>query len=74
MIVSSAERVEATQLPYYAYELARAFTGFYEQCRVLSEDPDDLPVSRARLQLVDAARIALARTLSLMGMSAPEKM
>ena len=74
VIVSSAERVEATQLPYYAYELARSFTGFYEQCRVLSEDPDDLPLSKARLQLVDATRYALARTLSLMGMSAPEKM
>jgi arginyl-tRNA synthetase len=41
---------------------------------VLSENPDDLPVSKARLQLIDAARYALARTLSLMGMSAPEKM
>ncbi|HUU64366.1 MAG TPA: DALR anticodon-binding domain-containing protein [Dehalococcoidia bacterium] len=30
--------------------------------------------SHARLKLVAAARIVLARTLSLMGMSAPEKM
>ena len=74
VIVLSAERTEATQLPYYAYELARAFTTFYEHCRVLSENKKDLPISRARLQLVNATRIALARSLTLMGMSAPEKM
>jgi arginyl-tRNA synthetase len=74
VIALSAERTEATQLPYYAYELARAFTSFYEHCRVLSENEEDLPISQARLQLVDATRIALARTLQLMGMSAPEKM
>jgi arginyl-tRNA synthetase len=74
VIALSAERIEATQLPYYAYELARVFTTFYEQCRVLSENEEDLPISQARLQLVDATRIALARTLTLMGMSAPEKM
>jgi arginyl-tRNA synthetase len=74
VIALSAERTEATQLPYYAYELARAFTTFYEHCRVLSENKEDLPISQARLQLVDATRIALARTLTLMGMSAPDKM
>jgi len=74
VIALSAERTEATQLPYYAYELARAFTTFYEHCRVLSENEEDLPISQARLQLVDATRIALARTLTLMGMSAPDKM
>jgi arginyl-tRNA synthetase len=74
VIVSSADRLEATQLPYYAYELARAFTSFYEECRVLSDDDGHLPLSRARLQLVDATRLALAGTLKLMGMSAPERM
>ncbi|NQW16168.1 MAG: arginine--tRNA ligase [Chloroflexi bacterium] len=74
VIALSAERTEATQLPYYAYELARAFSTFYEHCRVLSENEEDLPVSKARLQLIDATRIGLARTLKLMGMSAPEKM
>jgi arginyl-tRNA synthetase len=74
VIVSSADRLEATQLPYYAYELARAFTSFYEECRVLSEDEGHLPLAKARLQLLDATRLALAGTLRLMGMSAPERM
>ncbi len=59
-------------LPHYAQELARAFHLFYHDCQVV--DPQALNLSLARLKLVDAARIALARTLDLMGMTAPEQM
>ena len=62
---------EPHQLPYYATEMATAFHDFYEKCRVLS---DDEALSRARLKLISAARIVLARSLDLMGMSAPERM
>jgi arginyl-tRNA synthetase len=41
------------------------------QCRVISDDDN---LTRARLKLVKAARIVLARTLHLMGMTAPESM
>jgi arginyl-tRNA synthetase len=61
-------------LPHYAVELATAFHWFYDHCRVLSSDPADAPLMRARLKLVEAAKIALARTLTLMGMSTPERM
>ena len=77
VVFVAAERLETTQLPYYAYELARVFQSYYDnkdECRVLSDDPGHMPLSKARLKLVDAARIALARSLSLMGMSAPERM
>jgi arginyl-tRNA synthetase len=70
----AADRLEPQQVPYYATEVARALQRFYDACRVISEDEDDLPVSKARLKLVEAARIAIARCLSLMGMSAPERM
>jgi arginyl-tRNA synthetase len=66
-----AETLEPHQLPYYAGELATAFHDFYEKCRVLS---DDEALSKARLKLVSAAKIVLARVLDLMGMSAPERM
>lgn len=57
----------------YAQSLATAFSKFYDDCPVIREDvPGD--VMRARLKLAHAARIALARTLHLMGMNAPEKM
>lgn len=56
----------------YARDLASDFHAFYRDCRVL--DPDDPARSRARLRLVLAARIGLARALRLVGVSAPEEM
>ena len=70
----AADRLEPQQIPHYATEVARALQRFYDACRVISDDEDDLPVSKARLKLVEAARIAIARCLSLMGMNAPERM
>lgn len=61
-------------LTYYSQDLAAAFHCFYRDCRVISSHPEDLPLSKARLKLVAAARIVFARTLSLMGVAAPEKM
>ncbi|MDP6668001.1 MAG: arginine--tRNA ligase [Dehalococcoidia bacterium] len=74
VVERAAERLEPHHLPYFAMELARTLQRFYEACRVVSSEPDDLEMSRARLQLVDAARVVLARTLSLMGMRAPTRM
>jgi arginyl-tRNA synthetase len=62
---------EPHQLPYYAIEMATAFHDFYEKCRVLS---DDEALTAARLKLIMAAKTVLARSLDLMGMSAPENM
>ncbi|MFC1955459.1 arginine--tRNA ligase [Chloroflexota bacterium] len=63
--------LEPHHLTYYAQELATVFHSFYKQCRVVSEDKI---VTRARLKLVEAAKIVLGRTLTLMGMTAPERM
>ncbi|MCD6453233.1 MAG: arginine--tRNA ligase [Dehalococcoidales bacterium] len=60
------------RLAYYAQELATVFHGFYTQCRVVSQDDEQL--TKARLKLVAAAKIVLAKTLHLMGMTAPETM
>jgi len=68
-----AKNHEPHHLPHYAQELANAFHAFYTECRVLGEDvPAD--ITRARLQLCTAARITLARALTLMGMSTPDRM
>jgi arginyl-tRNA synthetase len=59
--------------------LANSFHAFNDAFKQ-ANDPslkvitEDEALSRARLRLVLAAKIALARTLDLMGMSAPEKM
>jgi arginyl-tRNA synthetase len=66
-----AAAFEPHHLPYYALDLATAFHSFYKQCRVVSEDE---ALTRARLKLVKASQIVLAKVLRLMGMAAPEKM
>lgn len=69
-----ATKLEPHHLPHYAIELAGIFHVFYKQCRVVSSDPADAAISRARLKLVAAAKYTLARTLNLMGVTAPETM
>ena len=74
LIVQVAENLEPHHLPHYAMELATAFHHFYEKCRVISANPEDNELTLARLKLVAAAQIVFRRTLTLMGMSAPERM
>jgi arginyl-tRNA synthetase len=66
-----ASTLEPHHLPYYAQDLATIFHSFYKQCRVVSKNKE---LTCARLKLVEAAQIVLARTLHLMGMTAPESM
>ena len=74
LIVQVAENLEPHHLPHYAMELATAFHHFYENCRVVSADAADNDITLARLKLVSAAQLAFRRTLTLMGMSAPDRM
>ena len=71
VIATIATRLEPDYLPYYAQDLATAFHNFYERCRVISKDEN---LTKARLKLVAATKITLAKTLKLMGMSTPERM
>ncbi|MBI4267108.1 MAG: arginine--tRNA ligase [Chloroflexi bacterium] len=66
-----AGTLEPHHLTYYAQDLATVFHLFYKHCRVVSKDE---ALTKARLKLVEAAKLALARTLNLMGMVAPERM
>jgi len=63
--------LEPHHLPYYAQDLATVFHSFYKQCRVVSKDE---ALTKARLKLIKATQIALAKVLHLMGMAAPKKM
>ena len=69
-----AANLEVHHLPHYAQELATAFHWFYQQCRVISTAEGDAELTRARLRLCLASKTALARCLTLMGMTAPNKM
>lgn len=71
--------LEPQQLPHYAMSLANAFHGFNDAFKQANDASlkvitSDEAMSKARLRLVLAARIALARVLGIMGMTAPEKM
>lgn len=71
-LVSGAARDRAPfRLTHYAQELAGLFHSFYGNCHVLGEEGC---VEKARLALVDSARIVLALSLDLLGVSAPERM
>ena len=74
-----ASSLEPQQLPHYAMSLANAFHAFNDSFKQANDSSlkvitEDVALSEARLRLVLAARIALARVLGLMGMSAPERM
>ena len=56
---------------FYAYDLAGDFHSFYNAHRVLGVGPE---LEGARLVLSEATRVVLANALSLLGISAPEKM
>jgi arginyl-tRNA synthetase len=71
LVETVATTLEPHHLTYYAQDLATVFHSFYMQCRVISEDEK---LTEARLKLVEAAKAVLARTLHLMGMTAPERM
>jgi arginyl-tRNA synthetase len=60
------------RLATYAVELARTYHHFYDACRVIQ--PDQPELSSARLALCEAARLGLAATFELIGVSAPENM
>ena len=71
LVETVARTLEPHHLTYYAQDLATVFHSFYKQCRVVSQDKT---LTKARLKLVEAAKIVLAKTLHLMGMTAPDRM
>ena len=74
LISTMARNLEPHHLTYFSMDLATGFHNFYQQCRVVSSDPADAEITKARLKLAEATKSVLARCLTLMGMTAPEAM
>jgi len=74
IVETIAITLQPHHLTYYSQDLATVFHSFYKQCRVVSQYAEDEAITKARLKLVEAAKLVLARTLTLMGMTAPEQM
>jgi arginyl-tRNA synthetase len=71
-VVAEAADARAPQkVSTWVRDFARAFHGFYRDCRVLTEDE---PLTQARLWLTEACRVGLANALAILGVHAPEEM
>jgi arginyl-tRNA synthetase len=67
----AAAEYKTLHITNLAYELARAFTNFYDACPVIKAEAG---VRAARLRLVAAARQSIANLLGLLGIIAPDVM
>jgi arginyl-tRNA synthetase len=75
VVASVAELREPHRLARYLEATAATFHKFYDTCRVLPHgDQDVSDLHRARLLLVEATRVVFVQGLSLLGVSAPERM
>jgi arginyl-tRNA synthetase len=72
LVEEIAKTLEVHKLTEYSMKLADLFHKFYEKYPVVMNSDKDLRDSR--LNLVKAAKIVLGNTLTLMGISAPERM
>ena len=67
----AAEEYDPFPVAEFLGDLAAAANKFYDTCRVIGEEPE---LEGARLALVQSAKTVLATGLTLIGMSAPERM
>lgn len=67
----AAKEYKPSQIATYAYDLAKAFNDFYNQCPVLNAEDE---IRSARLALTNAARITIENALHLLGINAPQVM
>jgi arginyl-tRNA synthetase len=67
-----AQEYSVHRLPQYAIRLADRFHSFYNECVVV--DTEQEAQSEARLALITATKIVFSESLSLLGVSAPERM
>ncbi|PKN97168.1 MAG: arginine--tRNA ligase [Chloroflexi bacterium HGW-Chloroflexi-4] len=70
-IQKAARELKPLTISNLAYELAKAFNDFYVQCPVLIAEE---PIKSARIRLVAAAKQAIANSLALLGITAPQAM
>ncbi len=70
-IYGAAQALAPHRVANYAYELARQFHTFYEQCPIIKASED---IQAKRVYILIQAQKTLRLCLELLGISAPEKM
>jgi arginyl-tRNA synthetase len=71
LIEGSARTFEPHRIAFYSNDLASMFHSYYNKNRVVN---DDAELTKARLFLVKCVGIVLKNALTLLGVSAPERM
>ena len=71
MMETALDTLEPQIIANYLQELASSFHKFYGNCKVITENKN---ISQARLGLINGTKIILSTGLSILGISAPEKM
>ncbi len=70
VVENITEDYQVNKLTTYAHELASEFSGFYRDVRIIQDDT----YNSGALELIKITKNTLAKTLNLLGISAPEKM
>jgi arginyl-tRNA synthetase len=71
IVEQAAEALEPHRVAQYLLDLAGLVHGWYHKHHVLGQEP---PLMTARLALARAAQIVLRNALTILGISAPDRM
>lgn len=71
IVQAAAERRDIHRVPYYLLDLSKVFHSYYQKVRIVT---DDEPLTLARLLLVKAVKQVIKNGLTLIGVTAPERM
>ncbi|WP_229739764.1 arginine--tRNA ligase [Nocardia rhizosphaerihabitans] len=71
VLAEAADALEPHRLAGYLYDLARAYTSFYDSCPVITADE---PIRSNRIALCQLTARTLALGLGQLGMAAPQRM
>ena len=71
VIENSRTALEPQTIATYLYDTANNFHRFYSDCRVITEDKD---LTKSRIALIQAVKIVLRNGLTILGITAPERM
>jgi arginyl-tRNA synthetase len=75
VVASAAELRQPHRIARYIEELATLYHGFYNDCRVLPMGEEPISdIHRTRVILCEATRQVINNGLSMLGVSAPERM
>ena len=71
VIKNACTKLEPQSISIYLNEIASDFHKFYNECKVISNDSEK---TKSRIALISATKVVLKNGLSILGISAPEKM